>query len=227
MLRRNHLCFYSARALLLGAFFSGGGCQFNVAVPVVVESEVHFTVDDAVRELASGNNTDFPDPYPNDDFFPPQRRTLELVTARQVDLRGKQQIADNKDKIRDVHLEAVDFQVTDNSLTHDLALVEVFIGPAGLETLTGFEEDVARLVVLPRLPAGETVAARLDFLDAQRPLIKRYFMQFNFSILLRVLVDVDTEKNLRRPTGGAAINMQARLTFVGDVLGATGGEDAQ
>ncbi|MCG3172851.1 MAG: hypothetical protein GMKNLPBB_01010 [Myxococcota bacterium] len=205
-------------AIAIGVFAWGCGVPFPL--DVVIENEVAFAIDTGVQQLSYELGRPFPDPYPNNSTYPPLDRSVSVVVSKEIRLSDKPDIQSNRDKIREIRLDRLEFEVLENTLSQDLTQLELFMAPPGADQV---DDGRARLVtVIPRIPAGALISGGLEFAAENRDAVRGYLRGLDFAILSRGRTQLDTLRNNERPKGGVRILVTIRSTFITEPLGGGG-----
>jgi hypothetical protein len=158
-------------------------------------------------------------------LYPPLDVLVNVHTVERVDFRNNKDLKAHHQKIHDVHVNRLDFTVTNNDLTHVVQKMDIFIGKAGITEFEGNEDQLSFLTTLPTLQAGQKGEFVLPVGEDGRNRLVALLREMEMTVVAVGYLEVDTVENSRRPAGGIDAELTMRLTAVASLLGEENAND--
>ncbi len=144
--------------------------------------------------------------------------TLEFETPpEKVDLTGEEKLKEyvEASKVKNVKIESVKYNITQNSLNYDLPNLEIYMDAYEATGITGASQLVA---TLPVIAAGTTGPGAVQWAENGQDILSGYLMSFKFAIIGKATVEIDTDKTRAIPAGQMAGMVEVKVKFSVDPL---------
>jgi hypothetical protein len=146
------------------------------------------------------------------------QETLEFETPpEKVDLTGEEKLKEyvEASKVKNVKIESVKYDITQNTLNYDLPNLEMYMDEHDVTGLTQASQLVA---TLPVITAGTTGPGAVQWAPNGQSILSNYLMGFKFAIIGKAIVEIDTNKTRAIPAGQMAGIVEVKVKFSVDPL---------
>ncbi len=145
-----------------------------------------------------------------------QTFTFDLP-PQQVDLSDEDELKKYVEagKVREVTIEFVNYDLTQNSLNFNLPEIELYMDAIEAEEISDSSDEVA---VLPAIEAGQTGEGQLQFTQNGRQIMSNYLLGYTFAMLGRTSYTIDTAVTRTIPQGMLRGVIAMQLSFKVDPL---------
>jgi len=196
-----------------------------LTIPVNINAEIAFSVSTAIEDYANEYNVIFPNPYPNDERFPPVHILQSVDIFRSLNLDKKDELKKNKDNIDSIFIDSLKFSVKKNDLTHPIHEIKIWLAERSYNESTEkyfAPTDKTKYKLLGRLKSikpGETVTHYLYASFEGEEQLEALLPQMGMAIWVEAIVEFDSEFETPLgigylPGGGIEANLEMNLTVL-------------